>query len=727
MKKQLKKATKRRLKLLHKNPDEFWKDVDFIGEDVFYENEFLEEISIPNTISYISAYAFYKCVKLKKVVLPKSINFISSYSFYDTQLQQITIPSNVQIIFSYAFSYCDLLQSIKLNEGLKEIRENAFSYCDIKEVVFPKSLDKISYNAFYDNPNLQCITFPEKIIEIESKSAFQKCNIRTIKVGKKVLHLGANDEFLYIVNLPTENAYGIVIQNIKTKIYSLIKINNNCVDCIHNIPKSVVESNNNLEDILYWQKTKKASTSKTVQKAPFPEKYILDAIGQNTELIYAYYQTKSNGVSILENNLWFKSLTDGSKTALIRLYAHLGGFEDNACHQQKVAKFILNDLSKYLRISDYTASYFFKDLPNNLDNIREVVVEYQHDKNNKIIMENGLPKIKCEKTVQYHKQIFKFFEEYCTNINFFNYAQSFVLNYTKINSLYKKTLKELNPNRNPKGDLQKYNQLKEKGLAGFFFQDFLINENFYFVNEELKTYVSTLPPSQSNQQKIEGFDKYLTEAKILTQNAIQQNRRIKVFAENVKDNTNDELRYFWPPITSVVALTIGDRFRTCYSIDGANEVAIDCVINNPNDNIVLIYKNNLPVAYCRVSYDEKNKGILIDNIELDKNIIFDENDKKEIWFACVKAVKDMKVAMNEEGIYPVERINCKPDPYNKVFATISHLYFSVNSIKNGVELCERHYETKKDILHQTYYSNYDKRFLSQIIIESPELDKQKER
>ena len=39
MKKQLKKATKRRLKLLHKNPDEFWKDVDFIGEDVFYENE----------------------------------------------------------------------------------------------------------------------------------------------------------------------------------------------------------------------------------------------------------------------------------------------------------------------------------------------------------------------------------------------------------------------------------------------------------------------------------------------------------------------------------------------------------------------------------------------------------------------------------------------------------------------------------------------------------------
>ena len=80
--------------------------------------------------------------------------------------------------------------------------------------------------------------------------------------------------------------------------------------------------------------------------------------------------------------------------------------------------------------------------------------------------------------------------------------------------------------------------------------------------------------------------------------------------DNVVDNSYQGLKYIWPPITSAVALTIGDRFQTCYRVNGMNEAGLITVLTSPKDNLLLIYdETNHPIAYCRISYDEENKGI----------------------------------------------------------------------------------------------------------------------
>lgn len=78
---------------------------------------------LPFTI--IGNSAFYDCKNLKSVTIPDSVTRISAQTFKRCRsLESITIPNGVTYIGEGTFSNCDKLTSVKLPESLEIIGRN---------------------------------------------------------------------------------------------------------------------------------------------------------------------------------------------------------------------------------------------------------------------------------------------------------------------------------------------------------------------------------------------------------------------------------------------------------------------------------------------------------------------------------------------------------------------------------------------------------------------------
>ena len=720
-------VTAKKIRLLQNNPHDFWENITEIGELAFAEHE-ISEIAIPDTVTKIGEGAFTDCQFLTKVKLSNSIDTLEAEIFSKSGITYIEIPSSVKRIELSTFAYCDQLKSVKFNEGLEYIGRYSFSNVSLSTIKFPNTIRYIDSDAFANATNLKSIELPDRQIKIESE-AFRGCiNLKNIKIGENTFSIKDNETFNFLLNI--QDKYVVCTNNKDNDNCNFFVIDKNNINKIENINEDAwltFVDREYIEKIIFWDKVKQKSPFKSVQKAKLPPAYIIEAIGKNEQLINAYYETKSNGISILEKQEWFKSLTVRRAIPVVQLFVFLGGFENNASYQKQVIDCI-NNLQSMLcsNNNDYwqfDLEAYLKDLPEHFDCLSEKVTIYAHDKENNIIMENGFPKIKAEKTVKYNKQFLALFEKNMYSKNFLNLMSKIIKEYPKIYKAYRKKLAKLNPDRNIDGNKEQYEKLKQKGVDLDFVMEYFSNKRFLVENQELSPVIYALEKNAQNQSIISVYDKYLTEAKQITQNAIAKNSRTKVFVENIKDSSTEGYTYFWPPITSAVALTIGSRFSTCYAVNELNEPALISVLTNPKDWILIINNEyNEPIAYCRVNYDEKNKGILIDIIELDKNQHFNKSQKVAVWDTCVRALKDMQKAMNEEGKYLVERINCKPDPFNRVFEDIYHLYPFITDI-GAVQLEERYYTTDRDVASQEYYADYEIN-VEQIVIDAPELHKE---
>ena len=200
-----------------------------IGSSAFYNNDYLTEITLPESVTSIGYQAFYSCDKLKKVTIPSSVTSIANYAFYgcgklakvdfnkardltyigvntfnacaltiidlsatslttigssafydNNYLTEITLPESVILIDSYAFYSCNNLATVDMSsaKNLTTIGDYAFQYCGkLKEAAFPESLTSIGYMAFSYCTNLEKADFSKakNLISIGSY-AFEYCN-----------------------------------------------------------------------------------------------------------------------------------------------------------------------------------------------------------------------------------------------------------------------------------------------------------------------------------------------------------------------------------------------------------------------------------------------------------------------------------------------------------------------------------------------------------------------
>lgn len=109
----------------------------------FTNNTNLKEVTLPETINFISDNAFYRCTSLSSITAKGEIKSIGERAFCGCKsLENCAFLENAEIIGSYAFNSCGLTD-LKLGSGVRSIGDYAFSGNNISEILIPKTVTSI--------------------------------------------------------------------------------------------------------------------------------------------------------------------------------------------------------------------------------------------------------------------------------------------------------------------------------------------------------------------------------------------------------------------------------------------------------------------------------------------------------------------------------------------------------------------------------------------------------
>lgn len=199
-----------------------------IGNYAFMGFQYLNSVTIPESVESIGESAFSGCSSLKEVTIPNSVTTLSSGIFSECSgLTSINIPNNITAIDSYAFYRCYGLTTITLPQKLTSIGARAFKDCtsintvivlssptfplygigpfdgcsNIKEVTFDcykvtalfkgiTTLEKVQLsenvtiiedNAFSGCSGLSSVELPNSLTSIESCAFYYCSNLSSIE------------------------------------------------------------------------------------------------------------------------------------------------------------------------------------------------------------------------------------------------------------------------------------------------------------------------------------------------------------------------------------------------------------------------------------------------------------------------------------------------------------------------------------------------------------------
>lgn len=110
-----------------------------VGPICFKDNEVIESVKFPETVTNIARGAFRGCSKLKSIKLPPNLLMIEYRAFREcTSLKEVIIPPGVIDIGGEAFYGCTSLKTVYIPESVGQIGEKAFENCENVELVYYK-------------------------------------------------------------------------------------------------------------------------------------------------------------------------------------------------------------------------------------------------------------------------------------------------------------------------------------------------------------------------------------------------------------------------------------------------------------------------------------------------------------------------------------------------------------------------------------------------------------
>lgn len=114
----------------------------------------MASITIPNSVTSISAYAFFNCSELKSVIIPNSVTSINFFAFYFcTKLTDIycyagNVPTTSSLVFSDIFEHATLhVPSASIDSYKAESPWNSFKKIVALTDDDPKPSAVMTYNA----------------------------------------------------------------------------------------------------------------------------------------------------------------------------------------------------------------------------------------------------------------------------------------------------------------------------------------------------------------------------------------------------------------------------------------------------------------------------------------------------------------------------------------------------------------------------------------------------
>ena len=158
--------------------------------------EYVNSVTLPDSVTLIGTSAFARCKGLTNVTIPNSVTSIGTSAFYGcTGLTSITIPNSVISIENDAFDGCTGLTSITIPNSVTSIGNKAFYGCKgLTEITISNSLTSIEDYVFYDCRGLTQITIPNSVTSI-GDYAFGNCvDLREITIPNSVISIG-NETF----------------------------------------------------------------------------------------------------------------------------------------------------------------------------------------------------------------------------------------------------------------------------------------------------------------------------------------------------------------------------------------------------------------------------------------------------------------------------------------------------------------------------------------------------
>ena len=162
--------------------------VTSVGDWVFYNNKYIQNVYIPESITHIGRGAFYGCVNLKSVDVPDSVTEIASGAFEKClSLERASLGSGITEIADDTFFDCRRLAEVSIPDGVLSVGEEAFYNCrSLKELILPETVQSIgskdsafNLGVFEDCRSLERIRIPAGVKMI-GENAFENCQKLTV-------------------------------------------------------------------------------------------------------------------------------------------------------------------------------------------------------------------------------------------------------------------------------------------------------------------------------------------------------------------------------------------------------------------------------------------------------------------------------------------------------------------------------------------------------------------
>lgn len=180
--------------------------VGAIDENVFKDNQNLQNISLPNSLKSIGSAAFAGCSNLSKVTLPNSLKYLGYYAFNKAGIKSITLPFGLEGIPNRAFSDCKNLSSVVISNSVKYIDDYAFESCvNLQSVNIPNSVESLGSSAFGLCTNLKTVSIGlglEGVYAADFHDVFCECPfLESIDINKNNENYCSYDGVVYDKNM----------------------------------------------------------------------------------------------------------------------------------------------------------------------------------------------------------------------------------------------------------------------------------------------------------------------------------------------------------------------------------------------------------------------------------------------------------------------------------------------------------------------------------------------
>lgn len=213
------------------------KGINVIESCAFWDNQFIEEVIIPDEVVNIGGDTFYNCKNLKRINIPKQCTLMGNNPFAGCPDVEVTnnsdhfvlidgalftadkktliycsikgnsdefiVPDGVEVICKHTFFLCDRLEHVVLPTSLKKMENNPFSGCSKLSITNNSKsyhiLDDVIYNQFktavvgtLNKISTDCLIIPEGTKTINRNSFWNCKGIKKIVFPKSLIDIGYN-------------------------------------------------------------------------------------------------------------------------------------------------------------------------------------------------------------------------------------------------------------------------------------------------------------------------------------------------------------------------------------------------------------------------------------------------------------------------------------------------------------------------------------------------------